>query len=468
MTLSCSSLWQCSAAELTEAFASGEATPEQALEDVLRRLDEVNGSLNAVVTIDLDGARAAARVSAKRWRRGQPIGPLDGVPVSVKDNLFVGGLRATWGSRLFTDHVAAQDDLPVAALRAAGMVIFGKTNTPEFALSGHTDNRLFGSTGNPWDPSRSAGGSSGGAVAAVAGGIGPLALATDAGGSIRRPSGLAGVVGLKPGLGRIARRYGFPPLAHDLQVIGPVARCVADLRAMFAAMANDAARPVTAGRLRIATFQEFPDAKTAAPLDPAVAAAINSALDVLRSLGHQVDTVAPFWDPDEAGAIFAGLTAAGVARVVGGIPDWRERATPVITALAEAGQGAGAADYVVLLDRLAAFRWRVQDRFCGWNVLATPVSATIGWPRDQTGLVTIGGLPAHPRAAAAFSTAVNAAGLPALSIPAPVQQGAMPVGLHLVGPAGSDEMLLDLAAAYEAIAPWRQLAPLPHPISRNA
>lgn len=305
-------------------------------------------------------------------------------------------------------------------------------------------------------------------MAAVAGGIGPLALATDAGGSIRRPSGLAGVVGLKPGLGRIARRHGFPPLAHDFQVIGPVARCVADLRAIFVAVASEAARPVTAGRLRIATFQEFPDAKTAGPLDPAVAAAFSSALDVLRSLGHQVDTVAPFWDPDEAGAIFAGLTAVGVARIVGGIPDWRKRATPVIAALAEAGQAAGGADYVLLLDRLAAFRWRVQDRFRCWDVLATPVSPTVGWARDQTGPATIGGAPAHPRAAAAFSTAVNAAGLAALSIPAPVQDGAMPVGLHLVGPAGSEEMLLDLAAAYEAIAPWPQLAPLPRPISRNS
>jgi len=171
--------------------------------------------------------------------------------------------------------------------------------------------------------------------------------------------------------------------------------------------------------------------------------------------------VAPFWDPDEVGAIFTGLTAAGVARVVRGIPGWQERVTPAIAALAHAGENAGAAEYVALLDRLTNFRWRVRDCFAGWDVLATPTSATSGWPRTESIPATIDGQPAHPRAAASFSTAVNAAGLPAISIPAPVPSGTLPAGLQLVGPPGGDEMLLDLVAAYEAASSWRPLAAFP-------
>src|ERR1700738_2992539 len=207
--------WALTAADLTAAYARGAATPEPALESVLGRIEAVNPDLNAVVTIDLAGARAAA---GARWRAGQALGPLDGIPLTVKDNLFVGGLRATWGSALFVDFIAPQDDLPVARLRAAGAVIVGKTNTPELSLSGYTDNLIFGSTGNPWAPALSPGGSSGGPVAAVASGMAPLALATDAGGSIRRPAGHTGVAGLKPGLGQVPRRFGFPPLGAALPV----------------------------------------------------------------------------------------------------------------------------------------------------------------------------------------------------------------------------------------------------------
>ena len=345
--MSTPSFWSRSAGELSAAYANGEATPETVLESVLSRLEDVNGTLNAVISTDLAAARDAARASGRRWQSATALGPLDGVPITIKDNLFVGGQHATWGSLLFAEHVAPCDDVPVAAMRRAGAVILGKTNTPELALSAHTDNRLFGSTGNPWDPSRSAGGSSGGAVAAVAGGVGPIALATDAGGSIRRPAGLAGLVGLKPGLGRVPRRHGFPPLAHDLQVIGPIARCVADMTVAFATIASGVSVSVPKPALRIAMFDGFPNV----PVDRQVKVAFAEGIAVLRNLGHQIESVAPFWDPDDAGAIFTGLSAAGVARVVRNVPDWREHATPNIVALADMGNALDAACYVTLLDR---------------------------------------------------------------------------------------------------------------------
>jgi aspartyl-tRNA(Asn)/glutamyl-tRNA(Gln) amidotransferase subunit A len=454
--------WALTAAELTVAYGTGAVTPEAALESVLGRIEAVNPELNAVVTIDLAGARAAAAAAGARWRDGQALGPLDGIPLTVKDNLFVGGLRATWGSALFADFIAPQDDLPVARLRTAGAVIVGKTNTPELSLSGYTDNLVFGSTGNPWAPALSPGGSSGGPVAAVASGMAPLALATDAGGSIRRPAGHAGVAGLKPGLGRVPRRFGFPPLAHDLQVIGPIARCVADLRCMFTIMAPArqlAARPARA--LRIGCFAGIGDA----PVEPAVTAAFMAACDVLRAQGHEVTPIAPLWDPDAVNALFGLLSAAGVARVMASFPDWEDRVTASIAQQARTGQTLSATDYVQGLDRLTIFRGGMLDAIANWDIIATPSSPALPWPRTSPYPTPIAGQVALPRTASMFSTAVNLAGLPAITVPTPVPAGALPVGLQLIGAPDTEDLLLDFAEQFERASPWRQIAPMAAAVS---
>src|SRR5258708_6270577 len=222
-------LWQLSAAELAAGYGQNAITPDAVLDATLRRLDEVNPRINAVVTLDRDGARAAAGESTRRWRQLRPLGPLDGVPLTIKDNILAKGLRATWGSRLYADYVPQHDEEPVARLRGAGAVILGKTNVPEFTLQGYTDNALFGVTRNPWNLALTPGGSSGGAVAAVACGIGPIALCTDGGGSIRRPAAHTGLVGFKPSRGMVPRGAGFPAILHDFEVAGPIPRQVRDL-----------------------------------------------------------------------------------------------------------------------------------------------------------------------------------------------------------------------------------------------
>jgi len=449
--------WALTAAELAAAYATGAVTPEDALQSVLGRIEVVNPELNAVVTIDLAGARAAAMAAGARWRAGQSLGPLDGIPLTVKDNLFVGGVRATWGSALFADFIAPQDDLPVARLHAAGAVIVGKTNTPELSLSGYTDNLVFGSTGNPWAPALSPGGSSGGPVAAVASGMGPLALATDAGGSIRRPAGHTGLAGLKPGLGRVPRRFGFPPLAHDLQVIGPIARCVADLRIMFTIIAPMRQSAASARRaLRIGSFAAIGDA----PVEPAVTAAFLAACDLLRAQGHDVMPIAPLWDPDAVNTLFNLLAAAGVARVVASMADWESRVTNSIAELARKGMALSATDYLQGLDRLAAFRAATLDAMAGWDIIATPSSPALPWPRRSPYPSRIAGQIALPRTAATFSTAVNLAGLPAIVVPAPVRSGSLPVGLQLIGAPDAEDLLLDLAEQVERASPWPQIAPM--------
>src|SRR4051794_10687751 len=206
------------ATELTALFAKGSLSPLETLDAALARIQRLNPVLNAIVSLDQEGARAAALASTARWASGAPLSPLDGVPVTIKDNLLVRGLRATWGSRLYADFVPDADELPVARLRNAGAVILGKTNVPELTLQGYTDNPLFGPTRNPWDPALTPGGSSGGAVASVASGMAALALGPDGGGSTGRPASHAGLLGLKPTVGRVARADGFPAILHDFEV----------------------------------------------------------------------------------------------------------------------------------------------------------------------------------------------------------------------------------------------------------
>lgn len=180
------SLWRLGIGALTDGYRLGEIDPVDVLDETETRIAAVNPVLNAIVTLDRRGAAEAARASAARWRAGQPLGPLDGIPITVKDNIQVRGLRCTWGSRLFANHLPEADETPVARLRAGGAVILGKTNAPEFTLQGYTDNEVFGATGNPWNPDLTPGGSSGGAVAAVASGMGvvgsvPMAAAPSVG-----------------------------------------------------------------------------------------------------------------------------------------------------------------------------------------------------------------------------------------------------------------------------------------------
>ncbi|MGE0206090.1 MAG: amidase [Hyphomicrobiaceae bacterium] len=449
--------WQRSASELQAIYRAGEGSPLEVAEACLARVGDVNPRLNAIVALDRDGALAAAVASTERWRRGEPLGGLDGVPLTVKDNLFVRGLPATWGSRLFEHHVAADDDLSVARLRAAGAVILGKTNTPELSLAGYTDNLVFGATGNPWAPDLSPGGSSGGAVAAVMSGMAPLALATDAGGSTRRPAAHTGCLGLKPSPARIPRRYGFPPLASDLQAIGLLTRTTADLAAMFSCVADPAASSWSRGkRLLIGAFAQIPGH----PVEPDILARWRGGCALLQELGHTVEEIEPPFDPDGVGRLLLGPATAGVARVVRQHAGWQDRVTPAIAALAQTGGEAKAADYVDQMDAIQAFRWQMADLLARYDLLVTPTAPVLLWPKAEPFPKHVDGREAAPRAGAIYTTFANVAALAGLSIPVAAAANGQPIGLQLVGPAGSEERLIEIAGEWEQRAPWPTLAPL--------
>jgi aspartyl-tRNA(Asn)/glutamyl-tRNA(Gln) amidotransferase subunit A len=438
----------------------------ESLARCLARIEADNPRLNAVVTLDAAGARVAAEASEARRRAGVSLGPLDGLPFTVKDNLFVGGMRATWGSRVFADHVAEADDLCVARLRAAGAVLLGKTNTPELALAAHTTNPLFGSTRNAWNPALVPGGSSGGAAAAVATGMSPLAIGTDAGGSIRLPAALCGVTGFKPSTGLIPRLHGFPPLALDFQAIGVMARSAGEIGAAMDVLAGPDARDRAslafagwrerpARRLRIRLVITAPGEGT----DPAISALVRDAAAVLASLGHEVSEGPMPHDSGVLRDLWATLTAAGVARAVTHREGWQELVTPQIRATAEAGLALPATRYVQALDALAAWRAATSAAMQGVDILATPTCPVPAWPIETGPPTQVAGIPASPRMATAFTGFANAMGWPGISLPCGLTPEGLPAGLHLVAPYGEDAVVLALAEAFQSATTWHTQTP---------
>ena len=234
-------LWKLGAVELQRRYRERSLSPLDVVRAIHARIDAVNARLNAVVSRRDAAVLAEAEAATRRFEQGAPLSALDGIPLTVKDSLFLSDLPTTCGTAALREHRPGHDELAAARARAAGALILGKTNVPEFANDGYTANPLFGVTGNPWNPALTPGGSSGGAVAAVAAGLGPLAIAQDGGGSIRRPASHTGLVGLKPSLSAWPREQTLPGLLLDFDCIGPIARTVADARLLFDAVRGPSA-----------------------------------------------------------------------------------------------------------------------------------------------------------------------------------------------------------------------------------
>ncbi len=459
MTASATDGFDQDATALSDLLERKAISATELLEAALARLERLNPACNAIVTLDGEGARAAARAAQARQMAGARRGPFDGIPLSVKDNLHVGGMRATWSSKLFESFIAPQDDITIGRLRAAGAVIVGKSNTPELALAGHTSSPLFGPARNPWDPALIPGGSSGGAAASIASGMLPFAVGIDAGGSIRLPAAYTGVVGFKPSVGRL---HGFPPLALDFQVIGLMSRSVRDVAAGLAVMAGpdprDRASLAFGGlvedcsdrRLRIAHVANI----AGQPVEPEIAQAVAAAAATFEAMGHAIVPLDDPFDLDALKGFWGVLSAAGVARVLRGHPGWENEVTDGIRETALRELAIGAADYVAALDALARFRAEAAAAFEPFDLVLTPTSPVFPWPVDGGPPPTVDGRPADPRTPMTFTTFVNATGSPAVSLPCGFSATGLPIGLQLVARFGAEAMLLRAASAYESAAPW--------------
>lgn len=454
-------LWRVSAVELQRRYRERSLTPLQVAQACLGRLEAANAKVNAVIARRDAAFLAEAEVATARYAEGKPLSAIDGIPLTVKDSLFTRDLPTTWGTRALRPFQSEHDEFAVARARAAGALILGKTNVPEFALEGYTDNPLFGPTGNPWNPALTPGGSSGGAVAAVACGIAPLAIAQDGGGSIRRPASHAGVVGLKPSLSAVPREHALPSLLLDFEVIGPLARTVADARLLFEVMRG----PAAVDRSSLAAAQASSSSRTArrilyverfgsAPLDPRIAASVRQAVGVLATLGHEVEAGPLPLDLDFYAEAWPQIGQIGLARMFEQHPAWEAQASDKYRAMAEQGQRLPAARLWQILDQVKRLRQASAALFQDIDVIVLPSAAALPWPKQDAYPPHIDGQAVGPRGHAVYTGWVNAAGLPGLALPCQPSPDGLPIGLQLVGPYGGDDMLLDLGAAFEAAQPW--------------
>jgi aspartyl-tRNA(Asn)/glutamyl-tRNA(Gln) amidotransferase subunit A len=451
--------WQLGAVALAAAYRSGERTPSAVLADCLARTAAVNPRLNALIALRTEAAMAEAALSSERFARGAPLGPLDGIPLAVKDNIPSADLPTTWGSVAGRDHRPVHDELALARARASGAIVVGKTNVPEFTLEGYTGNALFGTTRNPWNPALTPGGSSGGSVAAVAAGMVPLALGTDGGGSIRRPASHTGLVGFKPSIGAIAREHALPPLLLDFEVIGPIARSVADVQLLFDALrgphpADRRSRHAAAPQAGTAPLRVLYVATLAgAPVDPEIAASCRAAAGRLAAMGHRVEEGDL---PLDLGSLISGwpvIGQIGLAWLFERHPAWRAGAAARYLALAEQGARQAAPALWQILETVEQLRRDVAALFGRIDLIVTPAAAALPWPADEVYPPLIAGQPVGPRGHAIFTGWVNAAGLPAVALPCAPSAAGLPIGVQLIADFGCDQALLALAARFEAAAP---------------
>src|SRR6266851_1190206 len=390
-----------SALELAAAIRAKQISPVEIAEAILRRIDALNPRLNAFCLVTRDVALRDAREAEIAGTKGEPIGPMHGVPLSLKDVIFTKGLRTTGGSRLFAEAIPEEDAIAAGRLRAAGAVLLGKTNTSEFGHKAVTDNPLFGITRNPWNLEMTPGGSSGGAAAAVASGLGPIALGTDGGGSLRIPAAFCGVYGFKPSWGRVPQHPSFPGWEH-LAVTGPITRTVRDAGLALDVIAGDDDRdrhslPREAGSYVSACDDEIKGLHVAwtpdlgyATVDPAVQALCENAAAEFESLGCHVEVVNPGWEDCEE--IFRTIVAAQFyAHWSDQLPAQENELDPTLVKFIRSGGAISTRDYVLAMERARAYWHEAQTFLARFDLLLTPTTAVAPFPVGQPGPREIAG-----------------------------------------------------------------------------
>ncbi len=460
------------ATELVKLYRARKVSPLEVTQAVLARVDQVNPQVNAYVTIARESALKAARAATRALRRGAKLPPLHGVPVSIKDLEPTKGIRTTWGSKIFEHHVPEEDALIVERLKAAGAIVVGKTNTPEFGAGANTFNAVFGATRNPWNLALTCGGSSGGAAVALATGMGPIAQGSDLGGSLRIPAAFCGVVGFRTTPGLVPD---YPKeLAWDsLSVVGPMARTVVDTALMLSVMAGPddmaplsyavdtreflkAVRNPSVKGWRVAWT---PDLNGLIPVDAQVANVAEDAIRVFRSLGAKVEAACPdFSEVNEIVLATRGLSM--VALHADKLAQWKGEMQKGLVWNIEQGLRLTPQE-IARGEKLRTALWhRVRTFMETRDLLILPTVAVPPFPVEQPYPTEINGKPLDNYTQWFFLTyGVSVTGLPAISVPCGFTQGGLPVGLQIVGRRRQEAAVLTAAAAFEAAAPWEECIP---------
>ena len=468
-------LINASAVEIADLVSRRKVSAREVAQEVVTHVNSVNPTLNALVNFNEQAVLAEAQAVDDLLVSGRISPLLPGVLFSVKDNLWIEGRPASQGSQLFSNHVPSKSAVAVVRARAAGSVVLGTSNCSEFACKGVTTNKLYGATCNPWDLTRTPGGSSGGAAAAVAAGLGHVALCTDAGGSTRRPASHTGVVGFKPSAGAIAHPFGFPEPAFGNSVIGLMARTVADVTAVFKAVAgghiNDPLSPPSAAFLSLHQQRKLLSGMRVAysprlgldvQVDEEVLAAVGQAARWLADAGAEIVQVDPQWPDGSSEDALMPLHFSGLAALFG---DEFRRDSSVfdadIAVQIERGLAMSATDVAnSLILRETMFR-SLAEFFDDYDLLLCPTTPCVAWPLADLGPRSIAGHAVTPRAHAVFTPAFNHVYAPACSVPVGINSEGLPIGAQIVGWHWRDAEVLHCAAQIEARSPERFRRPLP-------
>ncbi len=467
-------LVRLSAIELRDQIASGALSPVEVLEAFIARIDALNPAINAITQTCYARARDEARVAEKAVRDGVTLGPLHGLPFAVKDLQNTAGVRTTFGSPLFKDFVPAEDSVMVARLRAAGAIMVGKTNTPEFGSGANTRNPVWGATGNPFDPMRTCGGSSGGSAAALAADMLPICTGSDTGGSLRIPASFCGIVGFRPSPGMVpaeSRPLGWTPIS----VQGPMARSVDDARLMFASQIGHdpgdplsypqpegglpAREPIDLSRLRVAWSTDL----TTGIVDPPIASAFAEKIAAMRGLFKSCDEVD--LDFGEAERCFDVIRATSyVSRYRDDYEVDPSRLGPNVRANYELGAAMTLADFGwAHTEQTRIFR-RFQNLYRQYDVLLTPSVAVSPFPWKTLYLDQIAGRKLNTYYHwLAMSWYITLTTNPALSLPVGLDASGLPFGLQIVGGFRRDGQVLDISAAMEDAFAGNPLLARPQP-----
>lgn len=450
------------ASELLRLYRDGALSPVETVKDVLDRIRRFDNAVGAFSLVDDEAALAAARASEARWRRGEPAGALDGVPATIKDLILTRGWPTLRGSQVIDPEGPWDEDAPATArLREQGAILIGKTTTPEFGWKGVTDCALTGVTRNPWALDRTPGGSSGGAAAASALGMGTLHVGTDGGGSIRIPAGFTGIFGLKPSFGRVptAPASPFGTVAH----VGPMTRSVTDAALMLNVLALPDPRDWSAlpydpldftygleggiEGLRIAWSPRLGFAE----VEPEVLELAARAAAAFEELGAVVEEVDPgFESPRETFRIHWYAGAANLLRAFG--EDERKRMDPGLQQIAEEGRRIPLLDYLAAMDERARLGRQMRLFHQSYDLLLTPTLPLTAFAAGQE--VPGGGTEGRWFDWAPFSNPFNLTQQPAASVPSGMSEEGLPVGLQIVGPMHADALVLRAARAFERARPW--------------
>ncbi|APZ43741.1 amidase [Acidihalobacter ferrooxydans] len=429
------------------------------------RIKALNPELNAFSYFDEESViREASEIDA-RIEQGETL-PLAGVAFTVKDNLWMAGAKATFGSNLYKDFIAPTDSWCVARLRELGAFSLGVTTCSEFACKGTTESPLHGITKNPWNTALTPGGSSGGAVACVSSGIGVLALGTDAGGSTRRPAAHTGLVGMKPTLGAVPNPWGFKDPNHLLSVIGQIGKNVEDVAyALHFLTATHATDPLSSPAFSNPTLLNdlykplahpkvgyVVDLSLGLRIDPDVKQSLNQAVGTLANAGIEVESTQIPWPDMPSTYALLELQQAGLAHLYG--KEWRispEIFDPVIGEQIELGMSVSGKRIANLMQLRDSIHVSLSNFFKDFDFLICPTSPVEAWSTGQLGPAVIDGEKASPRDHAAYTPLFNYAGVPAISLPCGVGANNLPIGMQIVAPKYADSSLLNFSCAAEKI-----------------